>query len=73
MTNLSEEEAKRRFGLFALVRLSAVAMVLLGIAVALTGLIRPGGWPMAGIVIGLLGVAEALIGPRLLRSHWDKQ
>ncbi|MDP9163155.1 MAG: hypothetical protein M3N06_03550 [Pseudomonadota bacterium] len=73
MTKLSEEEAKRRFGLFALVRLSAVALVMLGIAVALTGLMRPGGWPVPGIAIGLIGVAEALLGPRLLRKAWDKQ
>ena len=73
MANLSEEEAKKRFGYFALVRLSAVAMVMLGIAVALTGLVRPGGWSVPGIVIGLIGVAEALIGPRLLRKAWDRK
>lgn len=73
MTNLSEEEAKRRFGLFALTRLSAVALVILGIAVALTGLVRPGGWPVPGVAIGLIGVAEALILPRLLRKAWDRQ
>ena len=73
MANLSEEEAKRRFGLFALVRLSAVALVMLGVAVALTGLVRPGGWPVPGIAIGLIGVVEALIGPRLLRRQWDRE
>ncbi|MEO7786824.1 MAG: hypothetical protein ABIR77_03225 [Sphingomicrobium sp.] len=73
MAILSEEEAKKRFGLFALVRLSAVALVMFGIAVALTGLVRPGGWPVPGIVIGLFGVAEALILPRLLRKAWDRK
>lgn len=73
MGKVSEDEWRRRFGLFALVRLSAVALVFFGIAVALTGLIRPGGWPVPGIAIGLMGVAEALIGPRLLRRSWDEK
>ena len=72
MSEVGEDEWRRRFGLFALVRLSAVALVLLGIAVALTGLIRPGGWLAPGVAIGLIGVVEALIGPRLLRRRWDK-
>ncbi|MEO6248870.1 MAG: hypothetical protein ABIO85_09880 [Sphingomicrobium sp.] len=72
MSELKEEEWRRRFALFALIRLSAVMLVMLGIAIALTGLVRPGGWPAPGIAIGLLGIGEALIGPRLLRRHWDK-
>jgi Na+/proline symporter len=73
LPNLSEEEAKRRFGIFALTRLSAVALVMGGIAVALTGVVRPGGWPLPGIAIGLIGVAEALVLPRLLRKRWDRE
>lgn len=73
MTNLSEDEAKKRFALFALVRLSAVALVMFGIAVALTGLMRPGGWPVPGIAIGLVGLVEALVLPLVLRRAWDKQ
>jgi len=71
MSDVSEEEWRRRFGLFALVRLSAVALVMFGIAVALTGLVRPGGWPVPGTIISMIGVAEALILPRLVRRRWD--
>ena len=73
MHNVSKDEWRRRFHLFALVRVSAVALVFLGISIALTGLIRPGGLPVPGIIIGLIGVAQALLGPRLLRRKWNGQ
>ena len=73
MNEVSEEEWRRRFGLFAIARLAAVAMVILGIAVALTGLVRPGGWPVPGAIIGVLGAIEGLVVPRLLRRGWEKK
>ena len=73
LTNLSEDEAKRRFALFAIVRLGAVAMMLFGIAVALTSLIRTGGWPLLGAVIAVIAVANALMIPRVMRRQWDKR
>ncbi|MEO5640370.1 MAG: hypothetical protein ABIQ98_01225 [Sphingomicrobium sp.] len=73
MSDVAEEEWKRRFALFALARLGSVALLLLGIGVGATGLIRPGGWPVVGFLIGALGVAEGIIVPRLLRRRWTEK
>ncbi|WP_293945731.1 hypothetical protein [Sphingomonas sp.] len=73
MSKVSEAEWKRRFALFALVRLGGVATVMLGIAVALTGLVRPGGMPALGAVLGLVGVVEAIFLPRLVRKRWERE
>lgn len=73
MSDVGEAEWKRRFALFALVRLSGVATVLLGIAIALTGLVRPGGMPVLGAVLGMVGVVEAIFLPRLVRKRWERE
>lgn len=73
MSDVGEAEWKRRFALFALVRLGGVVTVLLGIAVALTGLVRPGGMPALGAVLGMVGVVEAIFLPRLVRKRWERE
>ena len=47
---MTDDEAlwKKRFHMFALLRLSGLAIVFLGMAVLLTDLMRPGGWPLVG-------------------------
>ena len=64
---------KKRFHMFALLRLIGVAIFLLGIAIAYTNLIRPGGWPALGMIIGLLGALGAIIAPRILKRSWTKK
>ena len=64
---------KKRFLAFTLVRLFAVAMVLLGAAIATTDLLREGGWPLIGAILILVGVVDALFAPRLLRKAWDEE
>ena len=64
---------KKRFRIFALVRLAGLAMFLLGIAIAFTGLVRPGGWPLLGGVLAITGALDAVIAPRVLKRSWDKQ
>lgn len=64
---------KKRFHMFALLRLIGVAIFLLGIAIAYTNLIRPGGWPALGMIIGLLGAFDAIIAPRILKRSWTKK
>ena len=73
MGEASDDEWRRRFAQFALVRLGAVAIMMFGIAVALTNLLRPGGWPFVGGLIAVIAITIALIMPRILRRRWDRQ
>lgn len=64
---------KKRFHLFALLRLTGVALFLFGIAAAYSDLVRPGGWPVLGAVIGIIGALDAVIAPRLLKRSWTRK
>jgi hypothetical protein len=64
---------KKRFHLFALLRLGGLAVFLLGLAVMLTDLVRPGGWPLVGGILVAAGVIDAVVAPRLLKRSWDKK
>ncbi|MCY7279321.1 MAG: hypothetical protein LH610_00215 [Sphingomonas bacterium] len=64
---------KKRFQLFALVRLAGLAIFMLGMAVMLTDLLRPGGWPLLGGILVAVGAIDAVIAPRLLKRSWDKK
>lgn len=68
-----EQVWKRRFLIFALVRLFGLAMVLLGAAIAYTDLLREGGWPVVGAIIAIMGLIDAVFSPRLLRKAWDEE
>ena len=67
-----DEEAlwKRRFHIFALVRLFGLALFFLGLAIAFSDLLGRGGLPIAGIPLALLGLADAVLAPRLLKRFW---
>lgn len=67
-----DEEAlwKRRFLVFTFVRLAGVAMFLLGIGIAFGDWFRPGGMPAVGIPLAFLGLADAVMSPRLLKRFW---
>ena len=64
---------KKRFHMFALLRLSGLAIFFLGLAVMLTDLVRPGGWPLLGGILVAAGVVDAVVAPRLLKRSWDKK
>ena len=71
---MSDEQLwKRRFHVFAIVRLVGVACFLLGIAIAYSDLVRPGGWPAVGAVVAICGVIDAVLAPRLLMKMWRGQ
>jgi len=72
MTEGNDDLWRKRFQLFALVRLFGLATFLLGIAIAYTGLLRPGGWPLVGGLIAIAGALDAVIAPRLLRKMWRR-
>ena len=67
-----EQVWKRRFFAFLLVRLSGLFVIGLGMAVAFTGLVHPGGWQLGGAGLIALGTIEAALGPLLLRKRWSK-
>jgi hypothetical protein len=64
---------KKRFRQFALVRLAGLAIFMLGMAVMLTDLVRPGGWPLVGGILVAIGAIDAVVAPKLLKRSWDKE
>ncbi len=68
-----EDIWKRRFFLFMGARLLGLVTFLTGVAIAFTGVIRPGGWPALGAAIIVLGLVDAVATPLLLKRQWKKQ
>lgn len=64
---------KRRFLIFALVRLAGLATVFLGIAIAYTSLVREGGWPAVGLIVAIMGIIDAVFAPRMLKTLWERE
>ncbi len=64
---------KRRFHIFALVRLAGLVTIFLGVAIAYTGLVRDGGWPAAGLVVAIMGLIDAVFAPRILKKQWERE
>ena len=64
---------KRRFHLFAVVRLAGLALFFLGLAIAYSDLVRVGGWPALGAIVAILGVIDAVFAPRLLKRQWERE
>jgi hypothetical protein len=70
MNEVSEEEWKRRFGIFAILRVTGLAMMLAGAFVGMTDLLRSGGMPVLGVVLGVAGAIDGLVLPTILRRRW---
>lgn len=72
---MTDDEAlwKKRFHMFALLRLSGLAIVFLGLAVMLTDLVQPGGSLWLGGILVAVGVIDAVVAPRILKRSWDKK
>ncbi|MEO7366182.1 MAG: hypothetical protein ABIW03_07680 [Sphingomicrobium sp.] len=64
---------KRRFHIFALVRLAGLATIFLGVAIAYTDLVRDGGWPAVGVVVAVIGVVDAVFAPKILKKQWERE
>lgn len=64
---------KRRFLLFALTRLGGVALMLLGIAVAFSDLVREGGFRQLGGLLIAIGTIEMVVLPLLLKRAWQSK
>jgi hypothetical protein len=67
-----ERKWRNRLLLYTGARAFGIAVMLLGIAIIYSDLLREGGWPRLGAVIAIAGVIDALFAPRLLKKHWDE-
>jgi hypothetical protein len=63
---------RKRFGIFALLRISGLLLFLLGMAITFSDIVQPGGAHGLGMVVIGCGLVKALLGPVLLRQHWEK-
>ena len=68
-----EDLWRRRFQLFAAVRLFGVLTFLLGLAIAFSDLVRPGGWKVLGGILVVVGTIDALVAPRILKRSWERR
>ena len=68
-----EARWKRRFYLFMGARLFGAITFIAGIAIAFGDVLRPGGWPVVGAPVALLGLIDAVAAPLLLKKHWKKE
>jgi hypothetical protein len=64
---------RKRLLAYTVVRAFGLAVFLLGVAIAYSNLIRPGGWPQVGAIVAIVGVIDALLAPRLLKKAWERQ
>ena len=69
---VSEDEWKRRFFMLALVRVSGLLMMLAGVFIGMTGLVQPGGMPVVGIVLVIIGAIDGIVVPIFLRKAWKR-
>lgn len=70
---MSDDEVwRRRFQLFAAIRLFGLLTFLLGIAIAFTDLLRPGGWKLVGGILAVIGAIDAVLAPRILKKGWER-
>ncbi len=68
---MDDDVYRKRLLFYSLVRFLGLAIFLFGVAIAYTGLIRPGGYPQLGAIVAIFGVLSAFIAPRLLKRSWD--
>jgi len=67
---VSDESWRNRFIVVNLVRIGGTVIVLLGLLVWQSSLLRDGGWPGLGLPIALLGLLISFGGPQWLASKW---
>lgn len=70
---IDDELYKKRFLLFTMARLSGVAMIIFGVAVAFSDLVRDGGFRQLGGLLIALGTIELVIVPILLKRSWQSK
>lgn len=63
---------RKRFQIFAAVRIAGLLIFFLGLAIAFSDLVRPGGWKLLGGVLAIAGIIDAMFAPRVLKRSWDR-
>ena len=69
---IDDDVWRRRFQLFAAIRLIGLLIFLLGIAIAFSDLVRPGGWKLVGGLLAIVGAIDAMLAPRILKKGWER-
>jgi len=71
---MSDDDAlwRRRLLIYTAVRGFGLGVFFLGLAIMYSNLVREGGWPQLGAIVGIMGVIDALFAPRLLKKVWDQ-
>ena len=64
---------KRRFILFTAARVFGILTLIAGLAISFGDVLRPGGWPLVGGILMIMGVTDAVVAPILLRKHWAER
>ena len=62
-----------RFQMFVLIRLIGMAVFAFGVMIAYTDILRPGGWPLVGLIVAIVGAVDAVFAPRMLKKVWEQQ
>ena len=52
---------------------TGLATFLLGIAIAFSDLVQPGGHKLIGGLLAVMGALDAVIAPRILKKGWERQ
>ena len=73
MSERDDDLWRKRFLIFAALRVSGLLLFFLGMTIIFSDWLRPGGFLELGLVIVGLGLLEALLGPVLIRRAWEKK
>ena len=68
-----EDLWRKRFQLFMAARLFGLATFFIGVAIAFSDLVQPGGWKLLGGVVAICGVIDAVFAPRVLKKIWERE
>ena len=69
---MTDDEARRQFIIFGILRVGGLLLFLIGIAIAFTDLLKPGGWKLLGGILVVVGAIEAVISPRLVKRSMNR-
>jgi len=73
MTPQDDDLWRSRFIAVNLTRIGGTAVVLFGLAIWYTNVLRPGGVPAVGFPIAVVGLVASFWGPVALTRHWKRK